>query len=98
MDKNMDKQLDELVKSLEKLKKASDKKLMKELEKSFDEPCEISVKKGTDGNAECKVEGNRLAILCTLAGLEQAILDKTFTSQMEFERIKDVVGYKEGKK
>lgn len=98
----MDKEIEKLMKDV--LKKM-DKKLndMEDIEKmtnkAIDEhinkPCEISIKKGENGEAECKVEGTRTAILITLAGLEKNILEQLKPPAGLYERIKSKVGIRE---
>lgn len=94
----MDKEIKEILKKINKmldkeLKKGD--KLKKDLEKAFDEPALISIKKDKSGKAETHIEGTNLALLITLAGLENTILDKLNVPTGLFDVIKDMVGTKE---
>lgn len=70
-------------------------KLNDRLEKAHKEKVIISVEKDIDGKAETKIEGTRLALLVTLAGLEKSVLNQLHCSEGEFEIIKSSVGVRE---
>ena len=53
--------------------------------------CEISVKSDTKGYKHIKAEGNNMALLVTLAGLEKQILKNTETNEEEFNLIKEYI-------
>lgn len=83
----------ELIKKLD-LKKIKGE-MISEIEKAFNEPAIISIEKQENGEAFTRVEGTTLAILVTLAGLEQTVLEKLEVPTATWEMIKDMVGTKE---
>lgn len=48
-----------------------------------------------NGKTDVHIEGSRVGILITLAGVEQAILNKTNCSEKEFEMFKKMTGQEE---
>lgn len=93
----MIKDLKEITKMLEELEKIVAKNdlkniVEKRLNEALNEPVSISVKKNKNGKAEVKMDGERLAVLITLAGLEQTILRNTDTPVEIWEFIKERVG------
>lgn len=65
------------------------------LEEAINQPCKISINKSDNGKCEMGVEGQRLAILVTLAGAEKGILKQVHCSHEEFDFIKNFVGTKD---
>ena len=90
----MNKELKEMAKSMERLTKLA---LSEALDKAVNEECTLSITKGKDGKACTKIEGSRLAILITLAGLEKTVLDKIEDQVGLFEMVKEFVGTEEAK-
>ena len=97
------KELKELLKEMEDIKKLLEskdyKKLQKEADKMFEnaikEPCDIVIKKDNNNGASIMVNGKRLAILVALAGAEEGILKELNCSKEEFNFIKNFIGTKE---
>ena len=66
-----------------------------ELKEAINLPCKITVEKNSKGIACSSIEGTKLSILTTLAGLEKSILSKIDCNKEEFEFIKEFVGSKD---
>ena len=90
---NVLKDIEQLIKKLELGNVKSE--LVRELERACNEPATISIEKKANGEACTKIEGTRLAILITLAGLEKSILEKLNPPTEMWEMIKGMVGTKE---
>ena len=95
----MDKDIKDMLKDLlnkmgEKLEKVE--KVDSMISEAINEPCKICIDKKENGEACLGVEGSRLALLVTLAGMEKSILNKLDCDNQEFSFIKSVVGTKEG--
>lgn len=88
------KDLQDFLNLLEKMKETD--KLLKELKdtmgKAIDEPCEIKIIKGKDGNATIETKGTRGAIVLTLAGAKKDILKRVGFSDDEFEFVSKMIG------
>lgn len=69
----------------------------KALDKAFEEKASISIEKFEDGKAETCIEGSALAILITLAALEQTILEHAKIPTPLWEAIKDTTGTRDDK-
>lgn len=97
MEKDLKEMLNGLKDVLETMQKMDfGKGKFKELmEKSVKEPCKITIEKNKKGECKMGVEGQRLALLITLAGAEQGILKQLSCNESEFEFIKNLVGTKE---
>lgn len=101
----MDKDLLELLKTLngvieditKEYKSETKGNFKKALDKAFKEKASISIKKFENGKAETHIEGSNLAILITLPGLEQTILEHTKIPTPLWEAIKDTVGTRDNK-
>lgn len=99
----MEKEFKEMLKNLkEMLEMVTNEDTEKNKEKfsnmiseAIKQPCKITIEKDKRGQAELGVEGNRLALLITLAGAEQGILKQLSCEQKEFDFIKGFVGSKE---
>ena len=72
-----------------------DQDIKDKFNKAINQECEISIKKGKDGVTHSYIMGSNLAILITLAGLEQAILNKLGCSESMYEMVKRAVGTEE---
>ena len=94
----MDKEIKEMLKELlEDLREKLDKidgefNLQDKINKAHKEKAIISIEKHEDGTAITKVEGSNLAILITLAGLENAVLGKLNPPKGLWELIKTSTG------
>lgn len=101
MDKDLLKLLKELngvIEDITKEYKSETKgNFKKALDKAFKEKASISIEKFENGKAETHIEGSTLAILITLAGLEQTILEHTKIPTPLWEAIKDTVGTRDNK-
>lgn len=84
MDKEIKEMLKELLKDLEE-------KLDK-INEAHKQPAKISIEKHEDGSADTHIEGSNLAILITLAGLENAVLGKLNPPKGLWELIKNTTG------
>lgn len=65
------------------------------MSEAIKQPCKITIEKDKRGQVKVGVEGNRVALLITLAGAEQGILKQLSCEQKEFDFIKGFVGSKE---
>ena len=90
--KNIDKMLSKV---LEENKDDITKQLDKKLERALKEKTTISMKKDNEGKADMHIEGDRIALIVTLAGLEKNMLKQLDVSEEMFELIKKMVGTKE---
>lgn len=97
MDKELIKLLEELNTMLEEEIKSFEKSgvIEKRIEKAFKEKATISIKKFKGGSSEVSVEGSKLAVLITLAGLEKGIIEHFNVPTELWKMIKDMVGTKE---
>lgn len=87
---------------LEKLKELTDKmidtmgdkaeKVHNMFNEALNQPCKISVEKGQGDKAQTCIQGSRLSILVTLAGMEKSILRQLNCDSKEFEFIKNSIG------
>lgn len=68
--------------------KALDEIFVEKLDKADKEKCKISVENNTDGEKHIEAEGGTLALLVTLAGLEDQILKQTGCDRGTFDFIK----------
>lgn len=97
MDNEIKEMLKELLKDLgEKLDKIDgDFNLKDKINEAHKQPAKISIEKHEDGSAETRVEGSNLAILITLAGLENAVLEKLNPPKELWELIRNTTGTRE---
>lgn len=65
------------------------------MSEAIKQPCKITIEKDKRGQVKVGAEGNRVALLITLAGAEQGILKQLSCEQKEFDFIKGFVGSKE---
>lgn len=65
------------------------------MSEAIKQPCKITIEKDKRGQVKLGAEGNRVALLITLAGAEQGILKQLSCEQKEFDFIKGFVGSKE---
>lgn len=90
------KELEELNETIEDLLKDNDKdfnsKLQKGIDKAMKDKASISIEKFENGTAEVNFEGRNLAVLITLAGLENCVLEKLNPPKELWEIIKHRVG------
>ena len=99
----MDKEIKEMLKNIKEMLEIVEEsdldktkeKFEKMLNEALNQPCEIAIKKDKDGGAKTKVEGCRLSLLITLAGLEKTLCKQLHCSDGEFELIKNLVGTKD---
>lgn len=89
------KELNELVEDMIENDEGFENMLKKKIKKAYKEKALISINKKENGDAEVKVEGNGIAILIALAGLEKAILEKLNTSKQLWELIKHTTGVRD---
>lgn len=89
MDKVLNKLLDNLDVSLDKIKDIDTK-----CKEALNTPCKIHIDNNGKGTA-LAIEGGRLSLLITLAGAEKGILKQLNCSNKEFEFIKNMVGTEE---
>lgn len=66
--------------------------LEREMSKALNRKAKISVETFGDGKAKTKIEGDNLAILIALAGLEQKVLKSLNTPKSVWEMVKNIVG------
>lgn len=94
MDKEIKEMLKELLKDLEeKLDKIDgDFNLKYKINEAHKQPAKISIEKHEDGSADTHIEGSNLAILITLAGLENAVLGKLNPPKGLWGLIKNTTG------
>ena len=101
----MEKDIKEMLRDLkEMLEIVTDKDMGKAKDKfsnmlseAIKQPCKITIEKDKRGQANVGVEGNRLALLVTLAGAEQGILKQLHCDKNEFDFLKEFIGSKEVK-
>lgn len=67
------------------------------LEDAMKMDCKISIEKDKQGRAHTRLEGNSLAILVTLAGLEKIVLDKLDCNNRTFEILKRMIDQEDAK-
>lgn len=99
----MEKEFKEMLKNLkEMLEMVTNEDTEKNKEKfnnmmseAIKQPCKITIEKDKRGQVKLGAEGNRVALLITLAGAEQGILKQLSCEQKEFDFIKGFVGSKE---
>ena len=99
----MEKEFKEMLKNLkEMLEMVTNEDTEKNKEKfnnmmseAIKQPCKITIEKDKRGQVKLGAEGNRVALLITLAVAEQGILKQLSCEQKEFDFIKGFVGYKE---
>ena len=99
----MDKELKEMLNHLKEMLEIAtsdnfDKakeKFSEIMDEALKQPCKIKIEKDKKGKAKMGVEGQRLALLVTLAGAEQGILKQLKCDNDEFEFIKQFVGTRE---
>lgn len=84
--------MEELKELMDKLLSSTLTKTLESLEENLHEPCKIAIEKDKKGVAHTQIEGKRVAILITLAGLEKTILEKTNTPSEVYEFIRKLVG------
>ena len=94
----MDKEIKDILKDI---KETLSNSIVGKLDNLFNEglkqPCEISIKKDSKGVAKTQISGSRIAILITLAGLENGILKELNCDDGEFNFIKKSIGAEKGK-
>ena len=99
MDKETKKMLEDLKGVLDTLltgdKGKMAEKINERLLEANKQPVIISIEKDKHGKATTKVEGERLAILLTRAGLENALLKKLNVPTQVWEMLKQVVDSEE---
>lgn len=94
----MNKELKEMFKKLLKdLDKMEEFNIEDELSEAFKEPAKISIEKFEDGKSRLEYEGNNLAILITLAALENAILKELKASKGVWKLVKLRTAIKDGR-
>lgn len=99
----MEKELKEMLNNLKEMLEIATSKDFDKAKEKFSEimdegikqPCKITIEKNKKGECKMGIEGNRLALLITLAGAEQGILKQLSCEQKEFDFIKNFVGSKE---
>lgn len=93
----MDKEIKEMLKDLgEKLDKIDgDFNLQDKINEAYKQKAIISIEKHEDGRADTHIEGSNLAILITLAGLENGVLGKLNPPKGLWELIKNITGTRE---
>lgn len=99
----MEKEFKEMLKNLkEMLEMVTNEDTEKNKEKfnnmmseAIKQPCKITIEKDKRGQVKLGAEGNRVALLITLAVAEQGILKQLSCEQKEFDFIKGFVGSKE---
>jgi len=99
----MDKELKEMLNNLKEMLEIATSNDFDKAKEKFSEimgealkqPCKITVEKNKKGEAKMGVEGQRLALLVTLAGAEKGILKQLKCNNDEFEFIKQFVGTRE---
>ena len=99
----MEKEFKEMLKNLKEMlemvinedTEKNKEKFSNMISEAIKQPCKITIEKDKRGQAKLGVEGNRLALLITLAGAEQGILKQLSCEQKEFDFIKGFVGSKE---
>lgn len=64
-------------------------------DKAFKERAKLSIEKSEDGTAKTKIEGNTLAVLITLAGLEKTVFEEYEVPKEVWEMVQEKVGTKE---
>lgn len=101
MDKELEKMLKDIKEILEMLEDSdmgdTKEKFDNILKEAIETPCEISIKKGKNGNAEIGIKGNGLSVLVALAGAEQSILKEFECDNNEFNFIKNFIATREVK-
>ena len=97
MDNEIKEMLKELLKDLgEKLDKIEgDFNLQDKINEAHKQPAKISIEKYEDGRADTRIEGSNLAILITLAGLENSILERLNPPKGLWDLIKASTGTRE---
>lgn len=73
------------------------RELRKEIEKAFNEPVKLSIKKEKDGQCSTEIQGTTLSILIALAGLEKSTLERLDVPPYIWAFVKEIVGTKEVK-
>ena len=99
----MDKELKEMLNHLKDMLEIATSKDFEKAKEKFSEimdealkqPCKITIEKNKKGEAKMGVEGQRLALLISLAGAEQGILKQLHCTNDEFDFIKQFVGTRE---
>ena len=66
------------------------------IDRAIQDPCEISIQKGENGEATIRVDGSRLALLIALAGAEKSILNQLDCDNDEFDFLKERISTREG--
>lgn len=86
--KKMLKQWEKLLKLADDESKTADDVLYEILKTRGQEPVKIEIETTNKGKARVKAEGPNISILVALAGLENAILEKTQCSAFIFDKIR----------
>lgn len=91
------KELNKVIEELEKLLKKMENKttktsLVEVIEQNMNRPASIHIDKNENGECSAKLEGTRIAILITLAGLEKTILEQLDPPTALWETIKKHIG------
>lgn len=95
MNKEIKEDLKKVSKLLEEMKSQAISEFSNKISEAIKEPAIISIEKDYDGKADTRIEGERLALIITLAGLEQTMFEKLNVDKEEFDLIKEFIGTKE---
>lgn len=95
MKKELLEMLDELNETLEDLLKDNNDILTDRINEAMKDKASISIEKDSNGGANVNIEGERLAILVALAGLEETVLRKLHTPVSVWKTIKEITGIME---
>lgn len=85
--------IDELKKLLKETKRHD--QIKKILDDEYYKECEISIKRNKDRSANVHLEGSALSLLITLAGLEEAVLNRVNADEKTFKLLKAITKVQE---